>query len=83
MIALSALDMTMFPELEYAYRNSRLESPGQYFIPWDIMPGILLCQESGMIITDVYGDRYTGKNSTVAVFSSEELMRACVLDRNK
>lgn len=51
--------------------------------PWDIMPGILLCQESGMIITDVYGDRYTGKNSTVAVFSSEELMRACVLDRNK
>ena len=38
---LKIVDMTMFPELEYAYRNSRLESPGQYFIPWDIMPGYL------------------------------------------
>lgn len=48
--------------------------------PWDIMPGILLCREAGLVVADVFGKPYTGANMTVAVYSSEELMQACSLN---
>ena len=47
--------------------------------PWDVMPGLLICREAGLIVTDLFGNPYTGQNETVAVFSSEDLMNKCIL----
>ena len=49
--------------------------------PWDIAPGILLCREAGLVVTDAFGRPYDGTCATVAVFSSEGLMRDLVVDR--
>lgn len=47
---------------------------------WDIVPGILLCREAGLILCDALGNDYTFGSDTVAAFASEELKNACVRD---
>lgn len=45
---------------------------------WDILPGLLMCREAGLIISDVYGAEYSVDNSdTIAVFSTKELYQVC------
>ena len=50
---------------------------------WDIMPGLLLCKEAGLIVTDVFGEKYTGQNQTVAVFATEALKDVCIIGKFK
>ena len=45
--------------------------------PWDILPGVLLCKEAGLYITDAFGNPYDLSKKTVAVFSTEELYHVC------
>lgn len=45
---------------------------------WDIAPGILLCREAGLLVTDAFGNPYTTNSDTLAVFSGKHLMEACV-----
>lgn len=45
---------------------------------WDLLPGILLCQEAGLIVTDAFGNPYSMDNETVAVFSTQDLYKACI-----
>lgn len=45
---------------------------------WDILPGLLICKEAGLVISDAYGRPYTVSGSaTVAVFSTKELQDLC------
>ncbi|MDE7107802.1 MAG: inositol monophosphatase [Clostridiales bacterium] len=48
--------------------------------PWDIVAGILLCREAGLLVTDAYGNEYDFSRDTVAVFASNELKEACIRD---
>lgn len=45
---------------------------------WDILPGLLLCKESGMIISDAFGAPYDLSKETVAVFSTQKVFQACI-----
>lgn len=47
---------------------------------WDILPGLLLCQEAGLLITDECGDAYHIGATPLAVFASEEIMHICLED---
>ena len=46
--------------------------------PWDIMPGILLCQEAGLVIVNETGVPYKTGDRVVAVFATEQLMKICM-----
>lgn len=47
---------------------------------WDVAPGLLLCMEAGLLITDECGHAYRVGETPLAVFASEEIMRICVKD---
>lgn len=45
---------------------------------WDILPGLLICKEAGLAISDAYGKPYRpAQSATVAVFSTGELRDVC------
>ena len=46
--------------------------------PWDIYPGLLLCQEAGAIITDLNGDVYKFGASGVIIASNKDLSQELI-----
>ena len=67
--------------VDYAYSANGIIDGNFTFVDnlWDIAPGLLLCEEAGMIITDLYGRPYNDRSKAVAVFSTQELKEKCVL----
>lgn len=65
--------------VDFAYAASGRIDANFTFVKnsWDIMPGLLLCKEAGLILTDAYGRPYTFDSDTIAVFSTKEIMKAC------
>ncbi len=50
---------------------------------WDVLPGVLLCKESGCVITDLDGNEYTFASDGVIVSCNEELHGLVVTSMEK